>query len=481
MASRLLAVLFGIVALEALYTVPKLSWDLAVGSRAGIGIALGWVAAAVTAALLWAVRLRLAAQFQAAGERLATIPHRRWLALVIGAGLALRLVWVLLFSAPLTSDGLTYFDLAARMAHGLTYQTPQGAWAEWPPGYPFLLLAHFRFLGVGLWAVVVANLLLFTASLLAFHALARRFGEATSRLATLLFALWPNLIASVGVPTKEMVIIFLLPVLLLLYLRAGCERGARAAGMRLAAGVVFGYATLTQPGLMLLGGVFVAYEILLRTPVPQAAARLALLGAGMLLVILPWTVRNYRVLHAPVLVSTNGGDVFYRANNPLATGGWMAEGERSLKGYDELTKDRLGYQWGKEWIRGHPDRFLLLALDKQVLFLGDDAVGVYETLKRGLGIAGTPYALLKLGANAYWWGIWALVLAACFVRAATPWHRRPEVVLFLLVILYFWTIDSIFESGARHHLPLAGLLAILAASMAETGHPPRTDELSLTA
>jgi hypothetical protein len=44
-----------------------------------------------------------------------------------------------------------------------------------------------------------------------------------------------------------------------------------------------------------------------------------------------------------------------------------------------------------------------------------------------------------------------------------------EVVLFLLTILYFWAIDSVFESGARHHLPLVGLLAILAASTAEAG------------
>jgi 4-amino-4-deoxy-L-arabinose transferase-like glycosyltransferase len=468
-ASRLLTTLFVIVTLEALYTVPKLTWDLAVGSRPGLGIALGLAAAAVTALLLWMGRLRLAAGFQTVGARLATIPHRRWLVLVIGGGAVLRLAWALLFLAPITSDGRAYYDLAARMAHGLTYQTSYGEWAEWPPGYPFLLLACFRLLGVGPWAVDAANLLLFAGSILAVYALARRFGKATARLATLLLAVWPNLIASAGIATKEMVIIFLLPVLLLLYLKAGEQPSrARGAAMRLAAGVVFGYATLTQPAVMLLAGGFAVHELLLRTPLPRAAARLALLAAGMLVVILPWTARNYRVLHTPVLVSTNGGDVFYRANNPKATGGWIKDGERSLRGYDELTKSRLGYQWGKEWIREHPDRFLELSLDKQVLFLGDDAVGVFETLKRGLGIGGGLYALAKLGTNAYWWGIWALVLAAFLVRAGTPWARRAEVTLFLLVILYFWTIDSIFESGARHHLPLVGLLAILAASITES-------------
>jgi 4-amino-4-deoxy-L-arabinose transferase-like glycosyltransferase len=467
-ASRALTALFLLVVLEALYTVPKYMWDLATGGREAVGILLGLGFAAATAGILWAVRYRLEAWARAGGERLAAIPGRLWLSVVTGTGLALRVVWVILFPAPFTSDGLAYYDLAARLAHGLSYQTPVNEWAEWPPGYPFLLFVHFRLLGVGPWAVNAANLLLFTGSMLAVYALARRFGEATARLATLLLALWPNLIASAGAATKEMVIIFLLPALLLLYLKAGEETSpGRAAAMRLTAGMVLGYDALTQPGILLLAVVFAAYELLLRTPLLRAAARLALLGAGMLLVILPWTYRNYRVLHTPVLITSCGGDIFYRANNPLATGGWIADGERSLKQYDELTRSRLGYQWAGEWIRANPDKFLLLSLRKQVFFLGDDAVGFYETLKRGLGIGGKAYALAKLGSNAYWIGIWALVLTAFLLRWPTDWHRRPEVLLFLLTILYFWAIDSVFESGARHHTPLAGLLAILAASLAE--------------
>ncbi|MFL6262964.1 MAG: glycosyltransferase family 39 protein [Thermoanaerobaculia bacterium] len=467
-ASRLLTALFLLVALETLYTVPKSMWDLATGGPEVVGILLGLAFAAAAAWTLWTLRHRLAAWAGAAGERLVAIPVRLWLALVTGLGLALRLAWVLAFPAPFASDGLAYYDLAARLAHGLSYRTPFNEWAEWPPGYPFLLFVHFRLLGVGPWAVNAANFLLFAGSVFAVYALARRLGEATARLATLLLALWPNLIASAGAATKEMVIIFLLPALLLLYLKAGEETSpGRAAAMRLTAGMVLGYNTLTQPGILLLAVAFAAYELLLRTPLLRAAGRLALLGAGMLLVILPWTWRNYQVLHTPVLVTSCGGDVFYRANNPLATGGWIANGERPLRQYDELTRSRLGYQWAKEWIRANPDKFLLLSLDKQVLFLGDDAVGFYETLKRGLGIGGKPYALAKLGSNLYWIGIWALVLAALFLRWPTDWHRRPEVMLFLLTILYFWAIDSVFESGARHHTPLAGLLAILAASLAE--------------
>ena len=81
---------------------------------------------------------------------------------------------------------------------------------------------------------------------------------------------------------------------------------------------------------------------------------------------------------------------------------------------------------------------------------------------------------LKLLTNAWWWGIWALALTAFLVRrSGSLWEQRADVVLFLLTFLYFWAIDSVFESGARHHLPLVGVLAVLAASAASAATTAR--------
>lgn len=61
-----------------------------------------------------------------------------------------------------------------------------------------------------------------------------------------------------------------------------------------------------------------------------------------------WTVRNCTIFGTLVIISTNGGDVFYRANNPLATGGFTPIGEKDLKVYkgDELLWNRMGYTGG---------------------------------------------------------------------------------------------------------------------------------------
>lgn len=461
-AARLLGFLFVLVVLEALFAVPKLMWDLAVADHAFLGMLLGLAVAAAAAGLLWLGRHRLSAGLQAVGVRLAAIPRRRWLVLLIAAGIVLRLAWALLFPAPFTSDGWSYFDLAKRLAQGLSYQTPQGEWAVWPPGYPLLLFFGLQLFGITPWVVTVLNLLLFVGTMLVVHALGLRLaGEAAARIATLLIVAWPNLIASAGVSNKEGVIVFLLPAALLVYLTAGSFRSpALAAAGRFAAGLVFGYSTLTQPAVMLVVFAFPIWEILQRKPLLRTAGRFALILAGMAIVILPWSFRNQRVLGDFVLVSTNGGSVFYRANNPLATGGWIQHGERRLTGYDELTQDRLGYQWGKEWIRENPGDFLKLAFKKQMLFLGDDGMGLFDSLKRGLHMDGPLYAGAKLVANAYWWGVWALLLLTVLVRPG--WTRHPLALLFALIVLYFWGIDSVFESGARHHLPLVGLLAVMA-------------------
>jgi 4-amino-4-deoxy-L-arabinose transferase-like glycosyltransferase len=470
LASRLAFLVFLLVVAEALFSVPKLTFD-ALG-RETLGTVAGLLVAAGAVGIGWLWRERAAGLARAAAARAAAIPARRWLVLAIAAGLALRLAWALLFPAPFTSDGLSYYKLAVKLANGEAYVTPTGGLAEWPPGYPFLLLAHFLVLGVHSWVVTVVNLLLFAATIPVVWALARRIaGEGVARLAVLLLALWPNLIAMAGVANKEGVIVLLLPLALLLYLAADERtRPWSSWGWRLGAGLALGYATLSQPGVMLAVGIFPVWEVLRRTSLVRAAGRFALLLLGMALIIAPWTARNHRVFGQHVLISTNGGSVFYRANNPLATGGYVKHGERRLTVFSELEADAKGYQWGKEWIQENPGAFLRLAVRKQILFLGDDSMGPYESLRRGLRLSDAPYAAAKLAVNAFWWGIWALILLALLTRPG--WHRRPEVLLLVLAILYFWAIDSVFESGSRHHIPLVGLLAILAAGVAS----PRSEE-----
>jgi hypothetical protein len=69
---------------------------------------------------------------------------------------------------------------------------------------------------------------------------------------------------------------------------------------------------------------------------------------------------------------------------------------------------------------------------------------------------------LKALANAWWWLLWLLILLT-LLTWSRPNPLPSGALLLLLTILYVWLVYSVFESGARQHVPLAGALAIVAA------------------
>jgi hypothetical protein len=182
------------------------------------------------------------------------------------------------------------------------------------------------------------------------------------------------------------------------------------------------------------------------------------------LTIAPLTIRNYRVFGKLVPVSTNGGDVFYRANNPLAFGGYTTHGERDLAALEnnEVVWNRTGYAWGLEWIRRDPFSFIKLIAFKQWFLLGRDTAGFDWTVKKGHGNSGPLYKSLQTIANLWWIGIWVFALIG-----GLRWRHfladTPTGALLLWMILYWVAIHSVFESHDRHHMPFVGVLVIISA------------------
>lgn len=452
----------GIVVL-ALFSIPKLSFTLLGGEISSLGTVSGIATAGVLLCIVWRHHSWLAALVRRPVHILARIPVTVWLIALIVIGILLRYMWAVSFPAPLSSDGATYFGLAERLLKFGYYRDAVGNYAYWPPGYPFALYAVFMLTGAKTWVIVLINLLAYSLSILIAWRLAQLlFNEAVAKFSTLIVALWPNAIFCTVVASKEMLLVLLLPLALLLYIYS--TRSAKRGGIyALVTGATLGFASLTQPSMLLFPAVLALYEYLTSDKWGKSAIRMAIILLGMGMVIAPWAVRNYSIFDTPVLISTNGGDVIYRANNPLATGGYIPAGERDLQHYGEIERNKLGYQWAKEWIVAHPASFLMLAVKKQILFLGDDANGVYETLKRGLGITDLRYPLIKGLSNAYWLAIWVLLLVMLRRSHSTGAANNPAVILLMLSVLYFFAIDSVFESGSRHHLPLIVILSTLAS------------------
>jgi 4-amino-4-deoxy-L-arabinose transferase-like glycosyltransferase len=390
---------------------------------------------------------------------------RTWLVVIIVSGVVSRLAWAIAFDPPLLSDGATYFMLAEKLYAEGFYEDRRGDRAFWPPGYPFFLFTAFKLVGVHPWVVVGGNLILYVISSMATYRIGYLLlGARAGSVAVLLLAAWPNYVFLAPIASKEILLTALLPVALLLYLRAANTTAPtlRSLAQLLCSGATLGLASLTQPSMMLFPGVLAGHALLRRDRILRSVRDVGIVAVAMAIVIAPWAIRNLHVLNAFVPVSTNGGDVFYRANNPEATGGYTREGELSSRALNEVDRNRAGFRRGLDWIRANPGHFLALALMKQVLFLGDDSNGAAETLRRDRTVT-AMYIVAKAVSNAYWLCIWALILLTARLRPHL--YSDPALMLFALSLLYLLAIATIFESGTRHHIPLVGLLAILASGL----------------
>src|ERR1019366_6370531 len=119
--------------------------------------------------------------------------------------------------------------------------------------------------------------------------------------------------------------------------------------------------TLCLPAIMLFG-VFLTERS--RRSLVGRAKTLSALYITMMLIVIPWSWRNYLVFDAFIPVSTNGGWTLLTGNNPEANGDYtpdtvLAQG-LSNNPADQVSMDRLARTRAVTWIKENPIGFLLL-------------------------------------------------------------------------------------------------------------------------
>lgn len=424
------------------------------------------IGSATALAVLLCLAIVAVARFLPSGL-LAEDPVKRLPALVgaiVCLGLLLRIGWLVAVPPIQTSDYLRYMTVTRNLLSTGKYMEfrPDATFRAFtPPGLPFFIAAGLRIFGDRSWTPAWLNLGLYLAtSLLLFKLAAQLVNQSVALLTILLFAIWPSEIALTGLAASE-------PLFLFLMLGA-CYFALvpRPFPWRfiVLCGFSAGLATLARPTALTLPALWAAAALTYGAGAGRKLKEAALASACLLLTVAPWTIRNYRELGALVPVSTNGGDVFYRANNPWATGTWTARGARDLSMYisDEVRWNRVGFAWGKEWIKSNPVAFLKLAVRKQFMFLSSDETGTYWALARGFPERTTEYALASAISNIWWFLLWILCLFSV-VRYWKHLLQTPQLICLILPFLYFLEIHSIFESQSRYHIPAVPFLLILAA------------------
>jgi 4-amino-4-deoxy-L-arabinose transferase-like glycosyltransferase len=402
--------------------------------------------------------------------------ERRWLLAIVLAGIALRIAWVLYAAREPRGfhDPTLYGVFAGRIADGDGYTGANGqATAYYPVGYPGAL-------GAIVWLVrltpfpdnipktaAVFNLVLGVGSvLLTFEVGRRLFNNRIGLLSAGIVALWPNLIFHTAVMLTETLFNFLVMASVLLVVAIPTAT-RRIGWKRMAAfGVLLGLSAFVRPISLFFLPVLLLVLVVARWRLALRYVGVATLAVVILLV--PWTIRNVQATHSFVFISTNLGDNLCMSRHEGATGAFQSSPACLVSGKGTTTPDyevkanRTNIRRATQFVRDHPlhEGRLVFLRAYHTIKNDHDGLAASESygsdrfipsgLRRGLEIAADVYFFAAL--------VLALLAVPAFVRRDRPWH-----LFFLLAAVALVVQPLIFFGDPRFHIPVLPFLAVLAA------------------
>ncbi|MDP2726695.1 MAG: glycosyltransferase family 39 protein [Dehalococcoidia bacterium] len=331
-----------------------------------------------------------------------------------------------------------------------------------PPVYPFFLAGVMAiFPNDAILATRVIQSVVSSISVLVTFYLARDISRhnGVALISALLAALYPSFIAGaleVSTVTPEVLLVQLFALSMIRWLRNGRSWVAGCAGLAL------GLLSLTRVPALLMAPLFSLWMLRVRQDRLRGhlARDLTVFLAAIVLIISPWTARNFLVHQAFVPVSTNGGVNFWIGNNPAATGEFLdvREADPDLVSISmsltEVKRDSLFYEKAFSYIAENPKAWLQLAARKFIYFwwfrpsVGSsysDAGQVFQAGKVAMALGYAPVLALAL------FGLLRL-------------NRERELVSLVgFIALPYMSTSILYFAATRHRSPVEPFLLVLAS------------------
>lgn len=369
------------------------------------------------------------------------------------------------FDSPPTYDGMSYDIFAAQLARGEGYHTGYGPTAHKPPLYPLFLAGIYALLGIGNYiAIRMIQAIIGALSTLIIYLLGKRmFGQTIGILASVGASVYPLFVYMTGELYPETLFIFLFSLLLFLAFQVSTSRPTGIDSWSNALyGILFGLTTLSRPNVLIFLPVLVIWPFL-NLNVKTAARTMALVLSVTMLVVLPWTIRNYVVFGEFVFLSTEGGVALWQGNNALSAGGGTLANEsvwpnsdypdRGFYGWSDLTEpesDRKFFGEGLRWIREHPRAFVSLIPQK--------ILRAWSPISFTTQSGRTAHPLVRVILFPYL--LFLLVVLYGSLTALQSWR----VIFPLYTIPVLTSLQAaIFFGGTRYSIPMAPALILFAA------------------
>jgi len=247
-------------------------------------------------------------------------------------------------------------------------------------------------------------------------------------------------------------------------------------------GIILGFSAIARPNILIfIPGVLIWFfvnrdKLHINTAIP-------LFLTGIILVIVPVTLRNYYVGHDFVPISSQGGINLYIGNNPIADGKrsiapglYMAAGEdykdnvwlTSVEIAEEKTKQKLKPSevssfWVKQtldFVKNQPFKYLKLQVKKLYYFWNGFEIESNKSIYLYRQFSALLKFLVWLLYIAFPFGfIGPLALTGMFL---TRTKIKKLLLVYLFIIFYMCGVILFFVTG-RFRLPVIPFLIIFAA------------------
>ncbi|NHZ73091.1 MAG: hypothetical protein GWP16_01310 [Nitrospirae bacterium] len=385
----------------------------------------------------------------------------------------------------LTGDEVRYVRAATQLHQGEGYGVDGVRDARWPPAQSFFLSLFLRDDSSStqdpspkdLRSLHQAQLVLGALLALATMVLGRElFDVRTGFLAGLIAAFYPTFLGYSHYFWSETLLLVLITAAFSLAIRAARSNSPIEA---ILAGLLFGAAGLTREIAIVLA---VGTAIWWWVSVPESDRRRARARALLMLictavVILPWTVRNHRLLGRFVPVST----VFWmgmREGNTVQGKDWLRPDWQELSGFRRqlasFDEEMEGVDFAKaeavQLIRQEQPTWIFkkLARNSSLLFSPDSFV----LKKISRGSYGEPALwVVRLVLVAVLLSYLGISIGGLFGIASS--RGRARRLLPILVFGIIATVHILAQASSRYRLPLMPLLMVYAAAWVSRGFPVR--------
>jgi len=370
------------------------------------------------------------------------------------------------------------YDLIAKnleQGNGYRVDADMGPTMLREPGYPLILAGMFKLGGYDIQTARVACVLLAIGAALMLLVLTRKITSdpMTALFAALLFLLYPGTLVAEARAGIEMPSVFTV-ILFMLALYSAVEKGSLwrywAAGLLLGVAVLVRSQVLLFPLLLLIYLVFASKSTSERVKI---ALRIAALVLGTVVVMSPWIIRNYMLVHKLVPTATVAGvaaqEGLYTCENASGSVPFYLAQTRA-----GLERARLASHLGMPFKGPY----------YQLFYTPQDEVAFNQALLSGVSTEyrSRPELLARCAANNLFFNFWFLgktrqstllnvvvqapLLGLTLAGVVVLWKRGVlhKAAIVLLYILYIPAVEAPIIAHARHSMLIVPFLAILAAA-----------------